>query len=78
MSAPHDISVIGRYSDDFARTFSLPYTAVDSAADELGRRAVEHLVSRIEGTTGSANTVVDLIAPQIDDRGSTAAPPAHH
>ncbi|PPF89557.1 LacI family transcriptional regulator [Subtercola sp. Z020] len=78
ISAPRDISVIGRYSDDFARTFSLPYTAIDSAAAELGRRAVEHLVSRIEGTSDSEKTVVDLIAPQIDDRGSTAVPPTRH
>jgi DNA-binding LacI/PurR family transcriptional regulator len=78
LSAPGDISVIGRYSDDFARTFSLPYSAIDSAADELGRRAVEHLVSRIEGTIDAESTVVDLIAPLLNDRGSTAAPPKHH
>jgi DNA-binding LacI/PurR family transcriptional regulator len=78
LSAPDDISVIGRYSDDFARTFSLPYTAIDSAADELGRRAVEHLISRIEGTADAENTVVDLIAPRIDDRGSTGTPPTRH
>ena len=78
LSAPNDISVVGRYSDNFARTFSLPYTAIDSAADELGRRAVEHLVSRIDGTAGAENTVVDLIAPRIDDRGSTGVPPTRH
>ncbi|MCS5729230.1 LacI family transcriptional regulator [Herbiconiux moechotypicola] len=78
LSSPHDLSVIGRYSDDFARTFSLPYSAIDSAAAELGRRAVEHLVSRIEGSTDAGTTVVDLIAPRIDDRGSIAAPPTQH
>lgn len=75
LGSPADMSVIGRYSDDFARTFSLPYSAIDSAADELGRRAVEHLVSRITGTTDADTHVVDLIAPIIDDRGSIAAPP---
>ena len=78
MSAPKDISVIGRYSDNFARTFSLPFSAVDSAADELGRRAVERLVTRIEGTADGESTVVDLVAPRIDDRGSTGVPPARH
>lgn len=75
LRAPHDLSVIGRYSDEFARTFSLPYSAIDSAADELGRRAVTQLVARIEGRLdpGSPN-VVQLIAPAINDRGSTAAP----
>jgi DNA-binding LacI/PurR family transcriptional regulator len=78
LTAPEDISVIGRYSDDFARTFSLPYTAIDSAADELGRRAVERLVSRIESTSDAEPPIVDLITPRIDDRGSTAVPPARH
>lgn len=75
LRAPRDLSVIGRYSDDFARTFSLPYSAIDSAAAELGRRAVAQLVDRIEGRIdpGSPN-VVQLIAPAINDRGSTAAP----
>jgi DNA-binding LacI/PurR family transcriptional regulator len=75
LRAPRDLSVIGRYSDDFARTFSLPYSAIDSAADELGRRAVAQLVARIEGRVenGSPN-VVHLIPPVINDRGSTAAP----
>ncbi|MFT4210549.1 MAG: LacI family DNA-binding transcriptional regulator [Microbacterium sp.] len=74
LASPDDLSVIGRYSDDFARTFSLPFSAIDSAADELGRRAVEHLVSRITGTADADTYVVDLIAPVIDDRGSIAAP----
>jgi len=74
MSSPADLSVIGRYSDDFARTFSLPYSAVDSAADELGRRAVEQLVERIELGGAATPAHVELIAPVIHDRGSTAAP----
>ena len=73
MRSPTDISVIGRYSDDFARTFSLPYSAVDSAADELGRRAVEQLVHRIEHGD-AAPSHVELIAPVLHDRGSIAAP----
>ncbi|WP_062303950.1 LacI family DNA-binding transcriptional regulator [Demequina subtropica] len=77
LSSPADISVLGRYSDDFARTFSLPFSAVDSAADELGRRAVEQLVARIEGDpAGAAPHLVELIPPTIHDRGSIAPPPA--
>ncbi len=77
LEVPRDMSVIGRYSDDFARTFSLGYSAVDSAADALGRRAVEHLVARIEGTLGADEPhTVELIPPTINDRGSAAARPA--
>lgn len=75
LSSPADISVIGRYSDEFARTFSLPFSAIDSAADLLGRRAVEQLVSRLRSDADANPTVVELIAPVIDDRGSIAAPP---
>jgi len=75
LSAPADISVIGRYSDDFARTFSLPFSSIDSAADELGRAAVQQLVARIEGRIPErARNVVHLISPEILDRRSTAAP----
>ncbi|PSL37362.1 LacI family transcriptional regulator [Labedella gwakjiensis] len=74
MTSPEDLSVIGRYSDDFARTFSLPFSAVDSAAEELGRRAVEQLVHRIEGGHAATPAHLELIAPVLDDRGSIAAP----
>jgi len=76
LSSPADISVIGRYSGEFARTFSLPFSAIDSGADLLGRRAVEQLITRLNATEAAGPHVVDLIAPIIDDRGSTAAPPS--
>ena len=74
---PRDLSVIGRYSDEFARTFSLTFTSVESAPDRLGSMAVRHVVRRIEvaGARDEPN-VVRLIAPQLIDRGSTAAPRA--
>lgn len=79
LRSPEDLSVIGRYSDDFARTFSLPYSAIDSAADELGRRAVAQLVARIEsGSEGAMAHIVELIPPVIEDRGSTAPPRKAH
>ena len=74
MTCPEDLSVIGRFSDEFARMFSLPYSAVDSAADELGRRAVEALVRRIEEGDSSSPIHIELITPVIHDRGSLAAP----
>ncbi|WP_371327881.1 LacI family DNA-binding transcriptional regulator [Demequina sp. NBRC 110051] len=75
ISVPVDLSVVGRYSDDFAKTFSLPFSAIDSAADELGRRAVRQLVARIEGgDEAPAPHTVELIPPVIHDRGSIAAP----
>ncbi|MDQ0615378.1 DNA-binding LacI/PurR family transcriptional regulator [Microbacterium sp. W4I4] len=74
LTCPGDISVVGRYSDDFARMFSLSYSAVDSAADELGRRAVEALVASIDRGPSTSPAHVELIAPVIHDRGSIARP----
>src|SRR5690606_28646864 len=35
LSAPEDLSVVGRYSDEFARTFSLPFSSIESAPHRL-------------------------------------------
>jgi DNA-binding LacI/PurR family transcriptional regulator len=72
--APDDLSVVGRYSDDFARTFSLPYSSIESAPDRLGIMAVQHLVRRISPDGADAPYVVRLITPELVDRGSTGPP----
>jgi DNA-binding LacI/PurR family transcriptional regulator len=72
VSVPTDLSVISLYSTDFGRIFSLPYTAVESSPDVLGRLAVEHLVRRIGDPDHAGPTVVRLIAPELVNRGSTA------
>ncbi|WP_026931977.1 LacI family DNA-binding transcriptional regulator [Glycomyces tenuis] len=79
LSAPDDLSVIGRYSDEFARTFSLPFSSIESAPDRLGRMAVRQLVRRIEKQDPEdAPHVVRFVSPELVDRGSTAAPPVGH
>lgn len=76
LSVPRDISVIGRYSDEFARTFSLPYSSIESAPDRLGDMAVRQLVRRIENPAARREPhVVRFIVPDLTDRGSTGAPP---
>jgi DNA-binding LacI/PurR family transcriptional regulator len=67
---PIDLSVVGIYSNEFARTFHLPYTAIESSPDALGRCAVETIVERILSADSSASAVT-LIAPQLIERGST-------
>jgi DNA-binding LacI/PurR family transcriptional regulator len=68
---PRDLSVVSLYSRDFGRTFLLPYTAVETSPDGLGRQAVQHLVRRI-AEPDYAPSVVGLIEPELSDRGSTA------
>ncbi|HXR43168.1 MAG TPA: LacI family DNA-binding transcriptional regulator, partial [Pseudolysinimonas sp.] len=67
---PDDLSVVGIFSEDFGRMFSLPYTAVESSPDKLGRAAVQALVRRMLEADASPYTT-SLIAPQLTDRGST-------
>jgi DNA-binding LacI/PurR family transcriptional regulator len=75
LRVPDDLSVIGRYSDEFARTFSLPFSSIESAPDRLGRLAVRQLVRRIESPDSDEPFVVRLLQPELVDRGSTSAPP---
>jgi DNA-binding LacI/PurR family transcriptional regulator len=68
---PGDLSVVGIFSEDFGRLFSLPYTAVETSPNKLGRLAVQSLVQRMTMPGGAAIPRVELVAPLITDRGST-------
>jgi DNA-binding LacI/PurR family transcriptional regulator len=75
LTVPTDLSVVGRYSDEFAKTFSLPFSSIESAPDRLGRMAVRQLVRRIGLPAGREEPyVVRFISPELVDRGSTAPP----
>lgn len=76
LRSPHDISVLGRYSEDFARTFALPFSFIESSPDRLGQMAVRQLVRRIEDPSARSEPhVVRLLTPQVVDRGSTGPAP---
>ncbi|MCI9858681.1 LacI family DNA-binding transcriptional regulator [Microbacterium proteolyticum] len=68
---PRDLSVVSLYPRNFGRTFLLPYTAVETSPDRLGRQAVQHLVRRI-ADPNYGPPVVRFIEPELTDRGSTA------
>jgi len=70
MQVPDDLSVVGIFSEDFGRMFSLPYSAVESSPDKLGRGAVQALVQRMLAPDGPAFET-RFIAPELTDRGST-------
>lgn len=71
ISVPDDLSVVSLYSRDFGRAFSLPYTAIETSPDKLGRKAVQQLVRRILTPELAGSTVVKFISPVLTDRGST-------
>jgi len=71
VKVPDDLSVVGIFSEDFGRLFSLPYTAIETSPDKLGRAAVQALVHRMLDPDGAGTPVVRFIAPELTDRGST-------
>jgi DNA-binding LacI/PurR family transcriptional regulator len=69
---PDDLSVVGIFSEDFGKLFSLPYTAVETSPNKLGRLAVQALVQRMLNPAAvSTSGIEHLVAPHITDRGST-------
>jgi DNA-binding LacI/PurR family transcriptional regulator len=68
---PDDLSVVGMFSEDFGRLFSLPYTAVETSPNKLGPMAVQALVRRMTTPSDAGPWRVELVAPHITDRGSS-------
>ena len=75
MRVPDDLSVVSLYSREFARWFSLPYTAVESSPDLLGQLAVEQVIRRIQSTDDAGPHGTRFITADLVDRGSTRGRP---
>jgi DNA-binding LacI/PurR family transcriptional regulator len=70
VSVPDDLSVVSLYSTNFGKTFSLPYTAVETSPDTLGRLAVRQMIRRIQRIEDAGPAVVRFIDPKLVERGS--------
>ncbi|MCQ4211167.1 MULTISPECIES: LacI family DNA-binding transcriptional regulator [Streptomyces] len=73
-AVPEDVSVVAVCPDQVAAHASVPLTSVAVPAQEMGRRAVEQVIAKIEGR-GSDEEVV-LLAPELTVRESAAQAPA--
>ena len=69
LSVPNDISVVGCGNLDISSMTTPSMTTVDQKPLELGRKAMELLISHIEGTAKSAKKV--LVKPAFTVRDST-------
>jgi DNA-binding LacI/PurR family transcriptional regulator len=77
LRVPDDLSVVGRWSEEFARYFLLPFSFIEGEPDRLGELAVRQLVRRIEGHAGEQEPhATRLISPTLVSRGSITAPAA--
>ncbi|MFJ3669972.1 LacI family DNA-binding transcriptional regulator [Streptomyces sp. NPDC090106] len=72
LTVPRDLSLVGYDNTYLARLRHLWLTTVDNASHDVGRRAAQHLLDRIE--TPDRPRAVDLALPALEVRGSTAPP----
>jgi DNA-binding LacI/PurR family transcriptional regulator len=72
-AVPEDVSVIAVCPDQVAVQASVRLTAVAIPAQEMGRRAVDRLVAKLEGRDEDE---VVLLAPELTVRASTGPAPS--
>jgi DNA-binding LacI/PurR family transcriptional regulator len=70
---PRDVSVVAMCPEDLAADVSPRLTAVPIPAEEIGRRAVELVMGKLDGSADVP--AATLIAPRLLPGESTAAPP---
>jgi len=75
LTVPGDISVVGFDGIDIGRYTSPPLTTVAQPATEIGYRAAEILLDRVQDVDGPPPAPSVIFRPQLLVRGSTAAPP---
>lgn len=73
MSIPEDISVVGHDNVPFAEIFKIPLTTVTFSTDQLGRKAMEILLSRIRAEACYHGPQTILLEPEIVVRSSCMA-----
>ncbi|MBC9716930.1 LacI family DNA-binding transcriptional regulator [Streptomyces sp. TRM66268-LWL] len=72
-AVPEDISVVAICPEQVAAQASVRLTSVALPAQEMGRRAVERVVERLDGTVQPS---LDLLAPELTHRTSSGPAPA--
>ncbi|GAA3399065.1 LacI family DNA-binding transcriptional regulator [Streptomyces roseoviridis] len=71
-AVPEDVSLFAVCAGQSAAQASAPLTSIGVPAQEMGRRAVERLVAQLGGQEPPGTV---LLAPEVDDRGSTGPAP---
>ncbi|MFF5973790.1 LacI family DNA-binding transcriptional regulator [Streptomyces sp. NPDC012769] len=71
-AVPEDVSVFAVCAGQAAAQASVPLTSIGVPAQEMGRRAVERLFAHLREQEPPGTV---LIAPSLDDRGSTGPAP---
>jgi len=73
LQIPRDLSVVGYANLNFASQIEPPLTTVDQNGREMGKRAAQIILDRLENPTAPHR--VEIIPAQLVIRASTARPP---
>lgn len=73
LQVPRDLSLVGYDNTSLSRLRHLWLTTVDNASHDVGRRAAQRLLDRIEEPDRPGE--VDLATPFLEVRGTTGPPP---
>ncbi|MCZ7447271.1 LacI family DNA-binding transcriptional regulator [Agrobacterium rhizogenes] len=73
LSIPRDISITGFNDADYAPHLDPPLTTINVPSEEMGTRAAEYLIKKLNGEIAMAAWEVDV---NLVVRGSTGAPPS--
>jgi DNA-binding LacI/PurR family transcriptional regulator len=72
LSIPGDLSVVGFADLDFAATLHPPLTTLRQRPREIGRRAAQLILDRLEGDFGESSPTTIRVGGDLIVRGSTA------
>jgi len=72
LQIPRDLSVVGYANLNFASQIEPPLTTVDQNGREMGKRAAQIILDRLENHTAPQR--VEIISAQLIIRASTAPP----
>lgn len=74
LSIPEDLSVIGFADLDFAATLRPPLTTMRQQPKEIGRRAAQMILDRLDGDFSESSPTTVRVGAELIVRGSTAPP----
>lgn len=72
---PHDVSVVGYEGVYLGNILDPPLTTVESPIEEIGRKACQLLIDKIEGNITNSEIFHIKLEPSLRIRSSTGAPP---
>lgn len=76
LSIPEDISVVGYEGVYLGKILDPPLTTVESPIEEIGRKACQLLIEKIEGNVSKSEIVQIKLEPSLQIRASTGPPPS--